>query len=207
MESRKRVLTDLSEGQEQRRRRTEWTWGHSWGCRGWDELDSSSDIHSLTTMCEIHSGKVLHPKWSLVWCSVINQSGEGGSRSGYLWTCGWFTSFTAEMNTTLYIYFNIFFNHAGTTRYPKAKEWVWAPASHHIKILSKCINNLKYLEENLGINLKDPEFRNRFLRMTVKVWTKKEKTDWTSSKFYNSVPQSASSRKWTGKSLWKLFIQ
>ena len=39
----------------------------------------------------------------------------------------------------------------------------------------KMYQQLKSLEENLGINLKDPEFRTRFLYMTVKVWTKKEK--------------------------------
>ena len=73
---------------------------------------------------------------------------------------------------------SIFFfstNSAGTIGYLHAKELIWTPTSHPIKINSKWIKDLnersttiKLLEENGVVNLCDLGLGNSFLDMTSK---------------------------------------
>ena len=76
-------------------------------------------------------------------------------------------------------------NGAGATRKPHERDWLWAPASHHI--LKKKPQNLKIdqraklgpktiklLEENIRVNLCDLRLGNSFLDMTPKAHVIKE---------------------------------
>ena len=59
---------------------------------------------------------------------------------------------------------------------PNAEVWVWSLASelrscviHHLIVGTETIN---ILEENIGVNLYDPEFDSGFLDMALKIETK-----------------------------------
>ena len=81
MESRKMVLMNLSEGQEQRFRHREQTYEHS---RGWrlGQTENSTEIYPLPNIKQIANEKLLYNRGGSTWWSVTTQRGGMGWEVG-----------------------------------------------------------------------------------------------------------------------------
>ena len=61
-------------------------------------------------------------------------------------------------------------NGAGKIGYPYGKGWIWTPISYHIQkltqdrpVLNVTAKTITLLEKNIGVNLHDLGFSNRFI--------------------------------------------